>query len=65
MENRSWAYVALVFFLIYAPQTASVVVFFGNLNATIECLSVNVPVGISVMKLILFSYRRKGEFISI
>lgn len=61
LRNRAWFYSLLIFVLIWIPQFASVSVFWGNLNETIECLSTNVPVGVSVMKLVVFRYQRKGR----
>nr|AXM05168.1 odorant receptor [Campoletis chlorideae] len=59
LRHRAWAYSLLIFVLIWIPQFASVSVFWGNINETIECLSTNVPVGVSVMKLVVFRYQRK------
>ncbi|XP_011301209.1 odorant receptor 22c-like [Fopius arisanus] len=45
--------------LIFLPQSISVIVHWENMDAVIECLSVNCPVFLALAKLLFFRYRRK------
>ncbi|THK33251.1 odorant receptor 22c-like [Diachasma alloeum] len=58
-RQRSLVCALGIIILIYLPQSASVVVHWGNMDAVIECLSVNGPVFLAFAKLLLFRYRRK------
>nr|XP_011301208.1 PREDICTED: odorant receptor 22c-like [Fopius arisanus] len=58
-RERSLACAVAIIVLIYLPQSASVIVHWGNMDAVIECLSVNGPVFLAFAKLLLFRYRRK------
>nr|WHS04444.1 odorant receptor 41 [Psyttalia incisi] len=58
-RQRSLICALAIIVLIYLPQSASIVVHWGNMDAVIECLSVNGPVFLAFAKLLLFRYRRK------
>lgn len=58
---RGWFSACLIILIIYLPQSASVYCYWGNMDAVIECLSINGPVLITIVKIIIFRYNRKGE----
>nr|AXM05169.1 odorant receptor [Campoletis chlorideae] len=58
IKNRSLVYAVAVFAIIWLPMTASLAFLREDLNELIGCLVINVPVGISVYKLVLFRLRR-------
>nr|UEN71205.1 olfactory receptor 22 [Gregopimpla kuwanae] len=60
VKNRVWGYASLIMLIIWIPQAASMAFLRGNLNELIDCLVTNVPVGISVMKLVVFRLRRQA-----
>ncbi|KAG8034746.1 hypothetical protein G9C98_007822, partial [Cotesia typhae] len=56
---KGWFSACLIILIIYLPQSASVYCYWGNMDAVIECLSINGPVLITIVKIIIFRYNRK------
>lgn len=58
---KAWFGASLIFLTIYLPQSTLAYLNWGNMNAVIESLSINGPIFIAIIKIIIFRRYRKGK----
>nr|UEN71229.1 olfactory receptor 46 [Gregopimpla kuwanae] len=58
-KQRAWAWAILMIIINWIPRTATLPFLWGNLNAVIECLAVNLSIGVSIAKLIVLQCQRR------
>ena len=62
-RHRAWFWGFMIFLFIYIPKTATLPFLWGDLNAVIDSLATNMSMGISIMKIFVLQYQRKGKII--
>ena len=63
-RNRAWIWTFLIFAAMWLPQAASLMIIWGDFNASIVCLSTNMPIAVSILKIGGLQYQRKGNKIT-
>ncbi|XP_043284712.1 odorant receptor 4-like [Venturia canescens] len=58
-SQRAWYWALLMIICIWFPQTASLRFLWGNLNSIIDCLSTNMSIAMSIVKILVLQSQRK------